>query len=198
MERPHQLAGVDVPGAHVARRAPGRILLRAAAGDDQVLVHVGGDLRPLLPGQPLHDLRRVQVDDAAVAERLGSARRSSRRASTACRRSCRRRSAAASRASPGQYSTPRVEGLPAAAGRPRPPCPSSGRAPRRGRRAWLIYITPLTTSGVVSLAAKPEPPRPRPRPPLERQRRRPAAAAGGRPGACDRPTPPAAGRRWRA
>ena len=31
---------------------------------------VGGELRPLLPGQPLEDLGRVQVDAAVVAELL--------------------------------------------------------------------------------------------------------------------------------
>ena len=43
--------------------------------------------------------------------------------------------------------------------RPVSPCRSSDRARRRGRMAWTMYMAPSTTSGVVSLEAKPRRPR---------------------------------------
>src|SRR3954469_14341827 len=41
MEGPGQLAGADVPGAHVPGRAFGRGFLRPAADDGEILVNVG-------------------------------------------------------------------------------------------------------------------------------------------------------------
>ena len=113
MERPHELAGVHVPRAHVAGRALRRILLRAAAGDDQVPVDRRRRAEAVAARQALQDLRRVQVDDAAVAEFRHWARRFRvERVQSAAARAeddLRRRVCA----SPGQYSTPRVDGLPA-------------------------------------------------------------------------------------
>ena len=68
MERPDQLAGVHVPRADVARRPERRILLRAPAGDDQVLEHDRRRAEAVVARQALQDLRRVEIDDALVAE----------------------------------------------------------------------------------------------------------------------------------
>ena len=88
-------------------------------------------------------------------------------------------------ASPGQYSTPRVEALPDGSWNAQTSLPVVGSSATTRLYGVLMYITPLTTMGVVSLAAKPEPPRPRPRP-----------AAGAAPPAPAAPAPVAAGRMW--
>ena len=96
MERPHQLARVHVPRAHVAGRPSRRILLRRPAGDDEVLVDDRRRAQAVAARQALQDLRRVQIDRRPCRRTPRSASRSSRRASTAWRRSSRRRFAAAS------------------------------------------------------------------------------------------------------
>ena len=68
MKRPHQLACVHVPRAHVARRPMRRIFLRRAARDDEVLEHDGRRTQPVAARQPLHDLGSIQIDDAVVAK----------------------------------------------------------------------------------------------------------------------------------
>ena len=67
-ERPGQLAGVHVPGAHVAGRSARRVLLRRAAGDHEVLVDERRRGQAVAPRQAAEDLGRVEADDAAVAE----------------------------------------------------------------------------------------------------------------------------------
>ena len=78
--------------------------------------------------------------------------------------------------SPGQYSTPRVEGLPASRGtwKTHVSLPVVGSSATTRPYGEEMYITPLTTIGVVWLGAKPEP---RPRPP------RPGAGGGAGAGA---------------
>ena len=71
---PDQLAGAKVPGAGVARRSRAMIgaagaFARAGAGDDQVLInHRRGRQDVALLHAVLHDFRRLQVDDAVIAE----------------------------------------------------------------------------------------------------------------------------------
>ncbi len=72
MEGPHQLAGDDVPGPRVTGRPLGGGLLQAAAGDGQIAVDGGRRRVAVEPaGRTVHDLRRLGVDHAVVAERLG-------------------------------------------------------------------------------------------------------------------------------
>src|SRR5262245_30864073 len=68
MKRPYQLAGVNVPRANVTCRPLRRVLLRSAAGDDQVLVHRGRRTHSVVARKTLENLWRIQVDDAVIAE----------------------------------------------------------------------------------------------------------------------------------
>ena len=163
VEGPHQLAVVDVPRAHVAGRALRRPFLRAAAGDDQVLVDDRRRAEAVVAGEPLQDLRRVQIDDALHAELVVRLAGHARRANRACRRSIRRRSAAGVCAIAAEVLDAARRRI---AGRQREDpllFPGrSGRARRRGRRASSRTSTPLMTSGVVSPDANPPAPPPRP------------------------------------
>ena len=67
-ERPHQAPVVQIPRAHVAGGAAGRVLLRRAAGDHEVLVDDRRRAQPVAAGEAAEDLGRVQVDDAVGAE----------------------------------------------------------------------------------------------------------------------------------
>ena len=70
-ERPHQLAGSARPRPHIAQRPARRVLLVAAAGDDEVLVDGRRRAQADGPGHALEDLGGVHVDAALVAEGLG-------------------------------------------------------------------------------------------------------------------------------
>ncbi len=67
-------------------------------------------------------------------------------------------------ASPGQYSTPRVEGLPEGSWNAQISFPVAASIATTREYGVEMYMSPLMTSGVASLDANPEPPRPRPRP----------------------------------
>ena len=134
-ERPHQLAGVDVPGAHIAQRPPRRVLLVAAAGDDEVLVdgrrraqadgpghalRISGVFMSMLPLSPKVSVGMTGLGIERVEPAVTGGKDRSAAASARLRASTRRR---ASRDCPPAPETPR------------PLCPWSGRAPRPGHRA---------------------------------------------------------------
>ena len=52
MEGPRQLAGVHVPGAHVARGSLGRVFLVVPPAMTRFLYTMGGELSALRPGSP--------------------------------------------------------------------------------------------------------------------------------------------------
>src|SRR5262249_52486674 len=66
-------------------------------------------------------------------------------------------------ASPGQYSTPRVEAFPDGTLKLQASLPVVESSATTRPYGVVMYIRPSTTSGVVSLDANPEPPRPPPR-----------------------------------
>src|SRR5690606_18707759 len=68
-KRPDERARVHVPRANVAGRTVRRILLRAPAGNDEVAIDLRRRAEPVAAGQAAQDLRRVEIDDALVAER---------------------------------------------------------------------------------------------------------------------------------
>src|SRR5207237_9071382 len=68
LKRPAELSGMDVPGADVAGRPLRRIFLSQSTGDDQVLEHDRRRTETISSGQILQDLRRIQIDDAVIAE----------------------------------------------------------------------------------------------------------------------------------
>ena len=190
-ERPHQLAGVDVPRATSPAGPCGGFSCVRAAGDDQVLVHDRRRAQTVVAGQALQDLGRIQIDDALVAEGLVGLAGLRVERDRAGRRPCRRRSAAAS-----CVARPVLDAASRRDARRHLIDPDllAGRRIERDDAAVcgvVMYITPSMTSGVVPLTANPEP-RPRPRPAVGGGAGAPPAAA---PAACDRPTPPSVRRR---
>ena len=182
LERPDQLPRVHIPGAHVARRSLWRVLLRAAAGDDEV---------------PVHDRRRAEAVAARQALRISGV--FSRRCP--CRRilvglaglRVERDQLVLARAEHDLRRRLGVAGPVFNAARRRTACgqlwkthtslPVVGSSATTRPNGEERYITPSTTSGVVSLGANPEPrPRP-PRPCGGGLAAAPAGAAGGSPAA---------------
>ena len=109
MKRPNQLAGMHVPRAHIARRPERRRFLRGSARDDEILVDDGRRLSPFRPGipcvisgvfrstMPLSPKASLSLPVLALTEYSLP----SLEPKTICGAVCE---------SPGQYSTPRVEG----------------------------------------------------------------------------------------
>ena len=135
------------------------------------LYTIGGEVKRVAAGQSLHDLGRVQVDHAVVAEsfvRLSGLRVQRVQLAVARTEHDLRRRLRVARPSIRRRAWP---GCPKEAGRPRSPCPWSAPAPRRANTAWSGTSMPSMTSGVTSLGRNPDPPRPL----------RAAAACGSRP-----------------
>ena len=68
VEGPDEFAGVEIPGADIAGRAVGWVLLRSAAGDDQIFIDDWGGRKSVAAGQTVHDGFGIQIDDAVIAE----------------------------------------------------------------------------------------------------------------------------------
>src|SRR5579862_2993861 len=84
-------------------------------------------------------------------------------------------------ASPAQYSTPRVEGAPEGSWKAQISLPVVGSKATTREYGVDRYMVPAITSGVTSLARKPDPPRPRPRPPWADAGASPSGPAAPRP-----------------
>src|SRR6185437_2701780 len=69
MERPHEFSGVDIPGSNVARWSLRWILLRAAAGNDQVSINSRWRAEAVRPRQSLQNLRCIEIDAPMIAKR---------------------------------------------------------------------------------------------------------------------------------
>ncbi len=73
-ERPHQRAGVNVPGPNITSRPAAWALLRLPAGDDEVAVHQRRRAETVAARIALQYFGRVQIDHALIAEcRIGLA-----------------------------------------------------------------------------------------------------------------------------
>src|SRR5690349_6577869 len=124
---------------------------------------VGGELSPLLPGSPcrMSGVFRSTLPwspNATLGSPVFAVSENNRPPPvphTTCGGVC---------ASPGQYSTPRVEALPDGTRKFQTSLPVVESSATTRPYGVVMYIRPSITSGVVSLDANPDPPRPPPRP----------------------------------